>query len=337
MTAYERVYGLVRGEAVDRLPCLPIIMIWAAQNAGVSYEDYVRDYRVLVDCQLRLLEEFPGLDVAQLISDPYRETADTGAPLKYYADGPPRCLEHVLADKTKLAHLALPDPLGGGRMHDRVWGAELLAERVGGEVPIMGWVEGPIAEAVDLRGMQELMMDLVDDRPFVEDLMDWAVELEIAFARAQIAAGCDMIGLGDAAASLVSPAVYEELVLPREQRIVAAIQEAGAVARLHICGNTRNLLGLMPQTGCEIIDLDYLFPIEEARPAMGPEPIILGNFDPVSVLLNGTPRQVRQWCARCHEASGPRHMVGPGCEVPPQTPRANLQAMLDYAAEAVLA
>lgn len=333
MTSWERFRALLAGQPTDRLLCMPILMIWAAKDAGVSYADYVRDYRVLGQCQLRLLELFP-LDVAQLISDPYRETADLGAALRYYDDGPPRCLAPVLADKSHFAHLKLPDPLGGGRMTDRVHGASFLAERIGGEVPLMGWVEGPIAQAVDLRGMTELMLDLMDDRPFVRDLFDWVVELEIAFARAQIEAGCDIIGIGDAAASLVSAGIYEELVLPGEQRIVQAIHEAGAVARLHICGNTTHLLSLMPQTGCEVIDLDHLVPLEAARPAVGPEPILLGNFDPVAALMQETPAGVKAWCRRCHEAYGDRHIIGPGCEVPPGTPRANIMAMCEYAREA---
>jgi MtaA/CmuA family methyltransferase len=333
MTSSERFRALLAGQPTDRLLCMPILMIWAAKDAGVSYADYVRDYRVLGECQLRLLELFP-LDVAQLISDPYRETADLGAELRYYDDGPPRCLAPVLADKSRLATLNLPDPLSGGRMTDRVHGASFLAERLGGEVPLMGWVEGPIAQAVDLRGMTELMLDLMDDRPFVRHLFDWVVELEIAFARAQIEAGCDLIGIGDAAASLVSAEIYEELVLPGEQRIVQAIHDAGAVARLHICGNTTHLLPLMPQTGCEIIDLDHLVPLAAARPALGPEPILLGNFDPVSALLEETPAGVRAWCRKCHEAYAPRHIIGPGCEVPPNTPRANLLAMCEYAREA---
>lgn len=332
MTSYERVKALVAGQAVDHLAAMPIIMIWAAQNAGVSYADYCQDYRVLCDCQLRLLDEFP-VDVLQLISDPYRETADIGADLKYYDDGPPRCLKPPFAAREKLTDVAISGRFLGRRMLDRVQGVEFLKQRVGGEIPIMGWVEGPLAEAVDLRGMQALMMDLVDEPEYVGELMDWVVELEIGFAQAQIEAGCDLIGIGDAAASLVSARVYEEMVLPREQRLVQAIHAAGAVARLHICGNTRHLLALMPQTGCEIIDLDYLFPIEEARPAMGPGPIILGNFDPVAALLEATPGQVYEWCERCHKACGERHIVGPGCEVPPGTPKENIAAMLRYAAE----
>lgn len=330
MNACERLRRLVAGEPTDRLLAMPIIMIWAAREAGYSYADYCQDYRVLGECQLRLLELFP-LDLVQLISDPYRETADLGAELQYYDDGPPRCLAPLLADKGRLAALQATPPRAGGRMADRVAGAEWLRERVGGEVPIMGWVEGPIAEAVDLRGMTSFMLDLVDDRPFVADLFDWVTDLEIEFARAQVAAGCDLIGIGDAAASLASARVYEELVLPREQRLVAAIHEAGAVARLHICGNTTHLLPLMPQTGCEIIDLDHLVPLELARPAMGPQPILLGNFDPVSALLDETPAGVKAWCRKCHELCGDRHIIGPGCEVPPATPVANLRAMGEYA------
>lgn len=335
MNAFERVHNLVAGGPVDQLPAMPIFMTWAARRYGFSYADYVRDYRVLCDCQLRVLDEFAP-DVVQLVSDPYRETADVGAELHYYDDGPPRCLEPPLKDKSRLASLTVPDPLGGGRMTDRVQGAALLHERVGGEVPILGWIEGPIAEAVDLRGMQAFMFDTVDDLQFVADLFDWATELELRFALAQIEAGCDMIGIGDAAASLVSAPVYEEMVLPREQRLVAAIHDAGALARLHICGNTTHLLELMPRTGCDIIDLDHLAPIEQARAAMGEEPVILGNFDPVAVLLDGTPQQVGAACAQCHQACGGRHITGAGCEVPPATPEANVRAMMEYAREAPL-
>lgn len=331
MTPTERLRRLLAGETVDRLLCMPIFMVWAAQDAGVSYADYVRDYRVLGDCQLRLLQLFP-LDVAQLISDPYRETADIGGELQYYDDGPPRCVRPPLAEKTDLLGLRQPDPLGGGRMTDRVRGAQYLRERLGESTPIMGWVEGPIAQAVDLRGMTQFMLDLVDDPEFVRDLLDWTVELEIAFAQAQVSAGCQLIGIGDAAASLVSARIYEELILPGEQRLVQAIHAAGAVARLHICGNTTHLLALLPQTACEIIDLDHLVPLEAVRPAMGPAPVVLGNFDPVAGLLQATAAEVWARCRQCHEALGARHIVGPGCEVPPGTPRANIQAMCEYAA-----
>ena len=55
-------------------------------------------------------------------------------------------------------------------------------------------------------------------------------------------AGVDIVGVGDAAASLVGPAIYEQYVWPIEKRLVDGIHELGATVRLHICGNTRAIL-----------------------------------------------------------------------------------------------
>jgi len=216
-------------------------------------------------------------------------------------------------------------------MADRVEAVRMLAGEYSGQVPVMGWVEGPMAEACCLRGMNEMMLTLMDDAVFSGNLMDFATELAISFALAQVEAGADIVGMGDAAASLCGPRFYEELVLPREQKIVSAIHEAGALARLHVCGNTNDILAPMAKTGCEIIDLDYPVVIEDVRPAMGSRPIIAGNFEPVAVLLNGTPEDVLNACRACHRAFGPRHILNAGCEVPTNTPMENVRAMFQYA------
>src|SRR5207244_112160 len=68
--------------------------------------------------------------------------------------------------------------------------------------------------------------------------------------------------------------------------------------------------------GCEIVDLDYLAPMGQGRAKMGPNQILLGNMNPVSVLRNGTPGQVNQVVEQCHREAGPRFIVAAGCEVP---------------------
>jgi len=78
--------------------------------------------------------------------------------------------------------------------------------------------------------------------------------------RAVIAAGADIIGLGDAICSQIAPVMYRQFALPYEQRIFAAVHERGALARLHICGNTTRLLADMALCGADIIDLDWSKP-----------------------------------------------------------------------------
>ena len=144
-------------------------------------------------------------------------------------------------------------------------------------------------------------------------------------------AGIDVMGVGDAAASLVGPQIYEEFVWPYEKKLVDGLHALGTKVRLHICGNTRRILAGMGRLGCEIVDLDYPAPLSEGRAAMGPDQVLLGNLNPVQVLKNGTPEGVTAAIAECHRQAGPRYIVGAGCEVPRGTPEANLRALTEYA------
>jgi len=332
MNGRERILAHLAGRPVDRLPLMPITMMFAARRAGVRYLDYCTDHRVLAAAQLRTAEAF-GFDHVSVISDPAVEAADCGARVRYFDEQPVAIVEEEarLADKIQLAGLRQPDPLGGGRMHNRIRAAALLRERVGQDLLVEGWIEGPVAEAADLRGINTVMLDFSDDPAFVHDLFAFVVEMELRFAREQVAAGADLIGMGDAAASLLGPEIYREFVWPYEQRLVAGIRALGVPVRLHICGNTRAHLAGMGRLGCAIVDLDSMVPLAEARARMGPDQVLLGNLNPVAVLRNGTPAAVTDAVAACHREAGARFVVGAGCEVPPDTPEANLRVLCDYA------
>ena len=320
------------GQTVDRLPAMPITMMFAARLAGIPYRRYCTDYRELARGQVLVAERF-GFDHVSAISDPAREAVDLGAAVTWFEDQPPALddTRSLLADKAILAGLAPADPLGGGRMTDRVHGVELLRATGGATRLVEGWVEGPCAEAADLRGIGTLMLDFADDPGFVDDLFGFAVRQAIDFAQAQVDAGADSIGVGDAAASLVGPAIYREIVAPHERRLVDAIHAMGARVRLHICGNTRRSVDVMAGLGADIVDLDSLVPLDRARTDAGPGQVLLGNLNPVTELMASTPEEVTARVAACHAQAGPRFIVGAGCEIPAATPHANVDALVAYA------
>lgn len=332
MTSREIVLAMLSGGTPPRLPLMPITMMFAGDQLGRPYRDYAFDYRVMADAQLLTAERF-GFDYVSGISDPGREAADFGARLCVFPDQPPAVDEGdaLLADKATLARLKTPDPLGGGRMHDRVRAVARMHEKSAGQLVVEGWIEGPCAEGADMRGINTLMLDFFDDPGFVRDLFECVVQNGLGFARAQLAAGADLIGVGDAAASLVGPQIYDEFVWPYEKRLVDGIHAMGGRVRLHICGNTGDLLGNMGRLGCEMIDLDSMVPLAAARQAMGPRQVLLGNIDPVRVLRNGTPESVTAALAVCAAEAGPRYIVGAGCEVPRETPPENVRAMAEFA------
>jgi MtaA/CmuA family methyltransferase len=332
MNGRERILAFLNDDPIDRLPLMPVVMMYCADQIGVKYGEYVKDYRVLAEAQIKTAETL-DLDIVSNMSDPAREAADCGARVEFYKDQPVAIVESdaLLASKTTLASLDMPDPKSGGRMLEAVHALELMKKRVGNEKAVMGWVEGPCAEAADLRGINTLMLDFYDDPTFVRELFNFVVELALRYARLQVEAGADIIGIGDAAASLIGPKFYNELVWPFEQRLVLGIRSMGARVRLHICGNTTRIVEGMGRLGCDIVDLDYFTPVSLARKAMGPNQALLGNIDPVAALRGSTPEKVTKAIAQCHHEAGNRFVVGAGCEIPRDTPQANVQALIEYA------
>jgi len=333
MNSKERVLAMIEGNAVDRLPLMPITMMFAADRLWVKYRDYVSDHRVMVEAQVRTAAAFE-FDHVSAISDPTREAHDCGAAIAWFEDQPPAIDEAkaLLAEKSRLGALKAPDPLGGGRMEDRVRAVALFKEKAGDKL-IEGWVEGPCALGADLRGINTLMLDFFDDPAFVRDLFRFSIETALAFGKAQVAAGADIIGVGDAAASLVGPQIYEEFVWPYEKELLDGLRAAGGRVRLHICGNTRRILGGMGRLQAAVVDLDSMAPLTQARAEMGEGQVLLGNLDPVAVLRNGSAAAVTAAVTECHRQAGSRYIVGAGCEVVRDTPLANVRALAGYVRE----
>jgi MtaA/CmuA family methyltransferase len=324
MQPLERLRGVLSGAPVDRVPNFNIFMMRAAHHIGAKLSDYYLDHRVLCAANLAVLDDF-HLDIVQAISDPYREAADAGLDVEFPDDGLPISRTPLVTDLGAIDHVRFPVSEFGPRMTDRLEAIRVLRAAVGGDVPVMGWVEGALAEAADLRGVSSLMMDLVTNPDGVKALLERCVEVEVAFARAQVEAGADIIGLGDAVASQISRGMYRQFALPYERRIFDTVRERGAIPRLHICGNTTHLLADMPKSGAEIIDIDWMVDMRRAVEQFNGV-VVCGNIDPVAVLLQGTPDAVRDGVL-ANAAAGGRHWISAaGCEVPDATTAENLMA-----------
>jgi MtaA/CmuA family methyltransferase len=332
MNGRQRILATIRGEAREGRAFMPISMSIAADEIGARYGDYATDYRVQARGQLAFAAAF-GADLISVISDPAVEASDLGAAMVAPEDEPASLDEtrSLLEDKSALLGLRAVEPARGRRMSNRLAAVAELAAGARGELLVEGWVEGPCAESADLRGLSRFMMDLYDDPPFARELLDFATELEIAFALAQIAAGAEIVGVGDAASSLIGPELFGEYGFERHRRYVAAIHGAGALARLHICGNSGPLLPMTRELGYDVIDLDSMVDMAGARAVAGPGQAFNGNLDPVRVLRNGSPESIAEALGELAAAAGSAWIVGAGCEIPRGTPRRNILAMRDFA------
>jgi len=328
VTSRERYLAMIRREPVDIVPRVPILMQFAAEYIGSNYGAFASDHRILVEANIRCAEDF-GFDQVSVISDPYRETQGFGAEIVYVKDGVPRCPKPPLGDSRNLALLKDPDPLVSERMRDRVDAVRLFRERTGDMYSILGWVEGPAAEAADLRGVSTFLVDLLDDDDFCCQLMDRCLDTGIAFAKAQLEAGADTIGVGDAIASQMSPDMYERFVLPREQVLVDSIHSMGGLVRLHICGNITHLLLGIATLGIDVLDVDHMVDMADARRILGNAVTLAGNIDPAAGMRYGSPESIRENIRETYKTVGNPHLVTAGCEIPSGTPNENLSALCE--------
>lgn len=326
MRPYERVYNRLQGKPVDRAPNLNILMSFAAEYASISYDKYCTDYRYLVDANIKCNNYF-GIDMLNTMSDPFREAFDFGAEIEFPYNKLPVCKQNFIKDITDLSKLKVFDPLNSTRMLDRIHAIELYKKEAGNHFSILGWVEGAFAEASDLRGLSEIMEDLCDEPEAVQELLSICCEQAIACAKEQIRAGADFIGVGDAAASLVSPKTYRELILPYQQKLFQEIHKEGGKVKLHICGNINHLIDDIVVSGADIIDIDHMVDFERCIEKFKGHACLNGNFDPVGVVFQGSPELIKQEVKKCLNLADETTFISAGCEIPKDTPIENLKAV----------
>jgi len=157
-----------------------------------------------------------------------------------------------------------------------------------------GW-----APAVYLRGgIENLFLDLAERPQFAKDLMSIGAAYYAELFRLAIAAGADVVFLGDDYSDnrgpMMSPRMFEEIILPHDAAVVAAIKKAGACCIKHTDGDIRKIMDQLIGTG-----LDALGPLQDV-PGMELDRIferypgritVMGNVR-VDLLARGTVEEV---------------------------------------------
>ena len=318
MTSKQRCLATIRGQPADRTPVFPLLMFLAADRLGVSYRQFATDGRALAEAQIQAYRRF-GVDAITACSDAFRISADLGGDMRYPEASTPHLARPLVVTTEDVAGLRPVDPTRtGSRMADRVEAVHAMVRTVGAECLVLGWVDMPFAEACAVCGVQQFLVMLVDEPALAHRLLAFLTGIVIAFAQAQVAAGAPMIGAGDAAASLVSAAMYREFALPYEQQVCQAVHDAGGLVKLHICGDTRALLRDLVTSGADLFNVDHLVPLEQAAAVFGgAEKAFKGNLDPVADLLRSDLATVRTRAANALMVGrGHRYLLSAGCEVP---------------------
>ncbi len=307
----------------------PILMHFAARYSGYTYGEFASDYRVLVECNLKCMDDF-GMDAVGLISDPYRETSAFGADITFLAEGVPRLRNILLTRMEDIDHLKSPDIFREERTLDRIKAGRELRKRVDSSVPVIGWIEGPLAESCDLAGVNEVLLKLYTEPDFIKKLIHKTMVTAKDFARAQVEAGCEIIGVGDAICSQISADLYRDFVKEKHMELCEYIQSLGARVKLHICGNITHLLPEIRDVNPDMVDIDWMVDMDNAFEVLGMDIIRCGNLDPVAVIQDRSVKEIRELTAHlCKKETGRAFILSGGCEITVNTPVSHLKEVRD--------
>ncbi|OGV63640.1 MAG: hypothetical protein A2283_07025 [Lentisphaerae bacterium RIFOXYA12_FULL_48_11] len=333
MTGLERTLEFLKGTKTDRPPFHPIIMRWAAKYAGFKYRDFCTSYPAKCESMIRCADDF-DMDWVTVLSDPYAEASAFGIKCEYPEDDLPKDVSGHLPDMEAVKNLRPFRVMDHARPVNRINEIKEFKKRVGDKYFIVGWVEGPVAEYADLRGVTNASLDFMDDPVIVGQAMEVITENAMEFITLQVEAGAHCVGIGDAFCSQIGPDLYKELAFEREKRMVDLIHKLGAKAKLHICGNTHSIMPDMIKTGADIIDVDHLVPsMAEFAGLLGKGQVFSGKSDPVSVIQDGNASLIEQSVRECHEQARGRCIVSAGCEITPGTTLENMRAYSKAAAK----
>jgi len=195
--------------------------------------------------------------------------------------------------------------------------------------------DGPFGVAGDLMGQTELFVAVKERPDFVRELLrivtDKLIEwLDFCWAEEKLPVPKDFAWTDDLAVSL-SAETFRDVVLPSEKRL--RFHFDGRLS-LHMCGKSDHLLEIFRDDLAihELQGFGYEVDLDRIGEALGGRVVLLGNVNPM-LIHAGTPDQVRAATRRVIETLGPRRglIVQDGNNIPPGSPPANINAMMEAA------
>lgn len=301
-------------------------MRWAARYAGIKYRDFCLD--PFSKCRaMQLCAKDFNIDWVTVMSDPWAEATAFGIQVEYPEDNLPIDRGGHIADTLSASKIKHYNPLKNNRCLSRIMELKEFSKNSKNELFIVGWVEGPVAEYVDLRGASNASLDFLTEQEQVEKAMDIIIDCAMDFISLQIKAGAHCIGIGDAFCSQIGPDLYNQFAFNRQKKLVDFVHSEGALAKLHICGNTESILQAMISTGADIIDIDHLVnSMHDFESIKLKHQVFSGKSDPVTIIQDGSHEMIRQSVIKDFVESKGRCIISAGCEITPDTSIRNMRA-----------
>lgn len=187
-----------------------------------------------------------------------------------------------------------------------------------------------------LRGMDSLLMDMIEEEAFVDALLDRILEYNLKVI--DIAAGypidCFMFGddWGQQKGLIMGPRLWKRFIRPRMAEMYARVKKHGLFVCHHSCGDNYELFGELINIGLDIYNTfqPEVYDMVKFKKEFGNDLTVYGGISTQGILAHGTPAQVREETVRTMDimGKGGGYIVAPTHQATSDIPVENILAFI---------
>ena len=317
----------------DRV-AIPVMTHPGIEELGYTVRQAITDGEIHAKAIKYLADRYHS-HAASVIMDLTVEAEAFGAEIVFPEDEIASVTGHMLNNAADIHALKVPS-LENGRVREYIKANYLAHEYISspafrfkrGFVPVFAGCIGPFSLAGRLYDMSEIMMLIYSDPEAAHELLEKCTQFITRYIAAIKATGVEGVLMAEPAAGLLSNDDCKTFSSAYVKRIIDALQDDDFLIVLHNCGNSGHCTEAMVATGAKAIHLGNkcdLVQIAEETPA---DVLVMGNLDPVSAFKMSTPEEMYRQTTDLLERTArfPNVVLSSGCDTPPHTPLANVDA-----------
>jgi uroporphyrinogen decarboxylase len=345
MTSLERVATALTGGQPDMVPVGTLAINRALREIDERPETAINKPEVMAKAKLTANERFGDDIIVVGIDGCFVEACSMGAKTSMRPHTP-IVTEWPVKSWEDVDKLPTPKPDESPRMKAVLEEASIIFDKVGDHIAVVPIVAGVLTTALNLMGANRLYLAMAKEPDELKRLLNKVTEVCINYHTAFKGSVHGVCVLDPAATpELISPKQYKEFAMPYQKKVFDAIASAGMIPINHICGDTTLIIPYMIEPlpkfpNPQAINIDFgstrsSLDLRFVKEAVGNKTCIIGNVDPIGVMLQGTPQDVERAAKRCIEqaAEGGGYILTPGCDTNPDTPSHNFKALVKAARE----
>ncbi|OGP99757.1 MAG: hypothetical protein A2026_04275 [Deltaproteobacteria bacterium RBG_19FT_COMBO_46_12] len=338
MEPLERFLSAARMEEPDEVP---VSLLTSARLFsrfyGIKVFKFFHDPKLMLEATLHTMKRFPDIVFFPGLWADYGivvEPSAFGSRIYWPENFVPYVKGELLKNPEDIRGFEPPDPKTDGLMPFVLESIQYIQKHAPkGFKYLYAIARGPFQVASCLRGPTEFLIDLRVRPDIAHKLIEVCTETTIQWLKVQLEVIDHPIGIfvPDDVASFLSPELFEKFGLPAYKRIFSEFN--GLLKVYHNDADSTHILDLLAQCDFHVFNFSPATAIEVVKKGIGKKACLMGNVDPVNVLLRGTPETVEEECKRCIQigAPGGGYILSLGGGPSMETPEENIEAMVKAA------